>query len=301
MNSHFNARFVIEASGIRSSLKVTWTSIMALNHTSAPPVGDVTHTALISPDTSRSAAKPERRSVHFAAKHSCPTKMSVNTSRMSTRWERTPSCAVPVVKVSPGEMPWICISASLVCLVKVHLHWEKANAKEHFFFDLCHWSAWTLNWIIYESIWQRSRFPFRANMNEPLVQTRVLNGCSHFVTVKSTFWPSDEILTFPSSIRVIFTKGRWHYSLSSFDYFVPGYFSTTIENGNECWFFRCGIVRVNLWRSVQVMLLIKLTMVIDKFRRTLTPCKISKYLKKQNFKFYFLSIFILLNTQLLKI
>ena len=54
--------------------------------------------------------------------------------------------------------------------VKVHLDWTKANAKAIVFFDLCHFSIWTINWIIYEPLWNRCRFRFhfRAKRNEYL-------------------------------------------------------------------------------------------------------------------------------------
>ena len=50
--------------------------------------------------------------------------------------------------------------------LKVNLHWEKANGKENFYFDLCHCSMWTLNWILYEPIWKLCRFC--TNIKRPL-------------------------------------------------------------------------------------------------------------------------------------
>ena len=49
--------------------------------------------------------------------------------------------------------------------VKVHLDWEKVNAKEIFSFYLCRCSIWTLYWILCEPIWKRRRFRFRVNIN----------------------------------------------------------------------------------------------------------------------------------------
>ena len=50
-----------------------------------------------------------------------------------------------------------------VCLLRLHL------AKANFFFDLCHCSISTLNWILYGPIWKRCRFRF--NINKPLFGT----------------------------------------------------------------------------------------------------------------------------------
>ena len=56
-------------------------------------------------------------------------------------------------------------SLYFISSIRVHLHWEKVNAKANFFLWLCPWSMWTLNWILYESIWKRCRFRFPVNVN----------------------------------------------------------------------------------------------------------------------------------------
>ena len=48
-------------------------------------------------------------------------------------------------------------------MLKVHLHWAKAN----FFFHLYRCPMWTLNLILYNPIWKRCRFHFHSDVSEP--------------------------------------------------------------------------------------------------------------------------------------
>ena len=52
-----------------------------------------------------------------------------------------------------------------------------------FFFDLCRCSIWTLSSILYESIWNKFPFRFRANINEPLKPNFSLNHWKQNVNV----------------------------------------------------------------------------------------------------------------------
>ena len=53
-----------------------------------------------------------------------------------------------------------------IFMLRVLLHWTKANAKSIFFFDLCRSYMWALNCILYVLIFKQCRLRFRTNMNQ---------------------------------------------------------------------------------------------------------------------------------------
>ena len=75
----------------------------------------------------------------------------------------------------------ICLYTLFCCLVWIT--WVKGpftlSESEHecnFFFDLCRCFIWTSNWILYQSIWKRCRFCFRATNRFVIHRLKV---CSH--------------------------------------------------------------------------------------------------------------------------
>ena len=83
---------------------------------------------------------------------------------------------------------------------------RQRNQKWIFLFGLCCCSMWTLNWILYESIWKWCHFCFRSNIDKPFMNHFLLRCGKSYRVVPVHAALHDVRVLSPCQLHVPYTE-----------------------------------------------------------------------------------------------